>query len=117
MVNTAPPRGRLATEIRPPIRIIRSRAIDRPMPVPSSPLVVKNGSKMRWRIAGGTPLPSSSTLITTRRRPALLLTWPTIRIEPPRGIASRALSSRIHEHLAQLGADAPDRRQAAAAEP
>src|SRR5581483_6036239 len=64
-VNTAPFGRRSPTEIRPPRRLIRSRAIERPRPVPFRPLVVKNGSKIRSRSAAGTPQPSSSTLITT----------------------------------------------------
>ena len=50
----------------PPCSRTMSNAIESPSPVPrSGPLVVKNGSKMRWRSASGTPGPSSRTLIST----------------------------------------------------
>ena len=45
---------------RPPIAFTIPRLIASPRPVPASPFVLKNGSKIRSNTSGGTPGPVSS---------------------------------------------------------
>ena len=62
MVNEVPasPVVELTTEIRPPRRSTMPLTTHSPIPVPLSPLVVKNGSKMVPMFSTGTPHPVSS---------------------------------------------------------
>jgi hypothetical protein len=54
---------------RVPAPIALSTRISPPRPVPApTPLVVKNGSKMRARLSGAMPQPVSVTVIATNRR-------------------------------------------------
>src|SRR5262245_41591965 len=54
-VKVVPLPGSLSTAMRPPWRRTRVWLIDRPRPVPSRRLVVKNGSKIRCRTSGAMP--------------------------------------------------------------
>jgi hypothetical protein len=66
--------------------------IGSPSPDPSA-FVVKNGSKMRSRISGGTPRPLSSTRISTWSGSSP--TRHENRTQPPAGTASMAFSPRF----------------------
>src|SRR6476659_5159362 len=63
--NSAPrPPGPSPTSIEPPAVVTRCLQTARPRPVPApAALVVKNGSNTRARSGGGTPGPSSVTVI------------------------------------------------------
>jgi hypothetical protein len=61
-VNVVPFPTSLRTSIRPPLRSTMPSTVDKPRPVPdSSALVVKNGSKIRSRVAASIPHPLSLT--------------------------------------------------------
>ena len=66
--SSAPPPGALPAVIVPPCSSTMRRATARPSPVPRV-LLVKNGSKIRSRVAGRMPGPRSRTSMT--RRPSL----------------------------------------------
>jgi hypothetical protein len=64
IVNVVPRPGVLCTAIVPPARVITSRAMLRPSPVPrSAGFVVTHGSKTRGRRSGAMPTPVSVTSI------------------------------------------------------
>jgi len=62
--------GSLSTRISPLWRWMMEKDTDSPSPVPTSPLVVKNGSKMRLRTCSGMPTPVSATVSTTCSSPS-----------------------------------------------
>ena len=59
--NRVPSPTRLETSIRPPASSTMVLEIARPIPVPPSLLVVKNGSNTRSNMSSGMPLPLSDT--------------------------------------------------------
>ena len=75
--------------------------------MPRAPLVVKNGSKMFWRIFSVMPTPVSVTCAITR-----------LAVAPARQLEAAALrhgvdrvQDQVGEDLAQLGGVAQDRRR------
>lgn len=97
--------GSLAMLRQPPTLCMKARTCANPIPVPFSPLVVKNGSSTFSRISWGMPQPWS----LTRRLayvPGAGPTGPqfvatsrsvTIKISPPPGMASRAIKDKIED--------------------
>ena len=97
----------LSTAICPPDCVTMPYAVDKPRPVPlPATLVVKNGSKMRARVAASMPEPVSLTDSTTqrpagtpRRCDSAASTTSTFSVAmasaPPEGMASRALMTRL----------------------
>src|SRR5690606_8664686 len=66
LVATVPPSGCCRTASLPPTSLTMLLATDRPSPSPlPTPLVEKNGSKMRPAIAAGMPGPRSRTVMVT----------------------------------------------------
>ncbi len=59
--KVVPAPSSLPTSIQPRACSIVPYTVARPIPVPRSPLVLKNGSKIRSRTAGGMPAPVSVT--------------------------------------------------------
>lgn len=96
-VPVLPGRVLLCTRIEPPKRLTIPFETHKPRPVPCSPLVVKNGSKIRLMMAGAIPTPLSA--IKTRkpaeeeafRRADLRM---RTAIVPLRGTASMAFRSK-----------------------
>ena len=80
-----------ATAIDPPFCSMMPYTVERPIPVPSAPFVVKKGSKTFDWIASGIPQPVSVTVIRTLPATIAVL----ISRRPPFGIASRALMARF----------------------
>src|SRR5881628_2150549 len=71
--------------------------MDSPSPVPCGPLVVKNGSKTRSRIAEGMPTPVSLTVTTTSPSTTAVVSVST----PPPGIVHR-VEDQVRQRLAEL---------------
>jgi len=90
---------RLRIRMDPPSRSAISRATHRPSPVPFSPLVVKNGSKMRAVLWGAIPHPMSARVTRSPSTVGDFLQsadWLTRSAKrPPIGTASIALISRV----------------------
>src|SRR5262249_2743611 len=86
--NSAPrPPGPSPTSIEPPAVVTRCLQTARPRPVPApAALVVKNGSNTRARSVGGTPGPSSVTVIRVAMPPGAGRA--VIEIVPPSILAS-----------------------------
>src|SRR5207302_4782139 len=86
-VNRLPLPGSLATSIVPPCAWTIPRLTERPSPVPfTAGFVVKNGSKIRARLASGMPVPVSANSILIASSCGAAVTV-TVRV-PPCGIAS-----------------------------
>ena len=75
----------------PPHRATAPYTVDRPSPVPTVILVVKNGSGARLRVSSSIPAPSSATSTHTPSPSVSLRT----AIIPPSGSASTALKTRF----------------------
>ena len=92
-LNVLPRPTALSTSIRPPCRVTMPCTTESPSPVPlPASLVVKNGSKMRSRIASGMPSPVSSTVSHTCSPSSAPVRMVSV---PPSGIASEALTARF----------------------
>ena len=92
MRNWVPSPRADCTSTVPPARRTTSATVARPSPVPRpTPLVVKNGSKMRCRTSSGMPGPVSRTVKCT----SLPSASSERKTSPPWGIASRALTMRF----------------------
>ena len=101
-MNVAPAPSSLTTRIDPPDWLTIPYAVDRPRPVPlPCAFVVKNGSKIRARVASSIPTPVSLTTMATRlgaapgRSRSVRTALVAIISRPPSGIASRALTARL----------------------
>ena len=95
MVNVVPLPSVDATVIHPRAASTMLRTVLRPRPVPlESGFVVKNGSKTRARTAGGMPMPSSATSITTYCSSEPRSHIDSVRVEIPRKQGYRALRER-----------------------
>ncbi len=106
-MNVVPRPGSLSTQMVPPLCVTIPKTVARPSPVPwPSGLVVKNGSKIRSRVAASIPIPVSLTASRTcgpGRTPtcsrANASSSSTLAVSmvtrPPRGMASRALTTRF----------------------
>ncbi len=90
-VKVVPWPGSLSTRTSPLWRRTIEYDMDSPRPEPASPLVEKNGSKMRRRTASGMPMPVSRTMMATS---VSRVSVAMVRV-PPSGIASIALRMRF----------------------
>ena len=91
-MNVVPRPGSLSTRMSPPCRLTIEYAIESPSPEPASPLVEKNGSKMRRRISSDMPTPVSLTVRATVSPGPFVV---AIESSPPVGIASTAFRTRF----------------------
>ena len=105
----------LARSMVPPCLVMMPRLIQRPRPVPRSPLVVKKGWKRLARMCSGTPGPLSSMVMRTpasRRMPSAwvaagLASAASLMVPPgPGGFGG--VGEQVGEDLAQLGREAVD---------
>src|SRR6266536_932691 len=101
-LKVLPRPGVESTSSRPACRSIIATTCGRPRPVPRSPLVVKNGSKMRACSSCVMPVPVSRTSTTASSS----LRRTCRKIEPPLGSASTALKIK----LVNASRNAPTRR-------
>jgi len=91
-----PEPGVFSTRISPSRLLTMSGQIGRPSPVPSpGGLVLKNGSKIRGRIAAGMPAPLSLTVISTPGRTPRVTERAMTRTAPVGRAASNAFIRRL----------------------
>src|SRR6476646_2498354 len=97
ILKVVPRPTRLLTESLPAWFWMIPFTIQRPSPVPRSPLVVTNGSKIVRIISGGMPEPVSAIkMLTQPFRSSYPGIWRLrMRSLPPLGMASRALMTRL----------------------
>lgn len=105
---------RCGEELRfsPPCRSTISLVAQSPSPVPTSSLVVKNGSKTRSKCSGATPSPSSATTSKAKPTQTRLHREPPIRARTPLSCAApsdilRERDTRTSPRLALEGRDRP----------
>src|SRR5262245_26905627 len=107
-VNVVPWPGEVSTRISPPCRRTIEYVMDRPRPEPASPLVEKNGSKMRCRMLSDMPTPVSATVTRTARPGG----GRGAGVSGPAG-GGAALGLGVHGVRAQVGQRLGRRRRAA----
>jgi hypothetical protein len=97
-----PSAGCIATVSRPPYTRAISALIQRPIPLPRWPFVLKNGSKMRSRKAAGTrrPLSATSTRASHARQVAEVAPQSDGRAEPWAEQHQRAVDLDVQLNLA-----------------